>query len=134
MIYILDSNTLIAIFNSENGAQKVADIINSSSNDCFIHAVNLCEIYCGYRRHEGEQVAQSVIKNILDMKIYIREDLDIDFWKRVGFYKSELRKISLADCFCIALGERLKGTVLTCDHHEFEPVKSGKLVKVEFFR
>jgi hypothetical protein len=56
------------------------------------------------------------------------------FWQRVGQLKGEIRKISLADCFALALSERLHGDVVTSDRHEFDPLVSAGLARVTFIR
>lgn len=46
-----------------------------------------------------------------------RSDCHQAFWEIVGELKSRWRRVSLADCFAIALAVQSEGTVLTCDHH-----------------
>jgi len=134
MIYILDANAIIATIRKEQGADIVITAIDDPSNSCFIHSVNLCEVFYGFRRDFGESKAQNIIQDILSTGIIPREDMDFNFWQQAGRYKADLRRISLADCFCLALANRLDGTVLTSDHHEFDIVASRNLAQVEFFR
>ena len=59
--------------------------------------------------------------------------MDDDFWRRVGEFKARGR-ISLADCFCLALAERLSGQVVTSDHKEFDPIVPLNIVPILFIR
>ena len=46
---------------------------------------------------------------------------ETDLWKAGGNLKARGR-ISLADCFAVALAVREGATILTSDRHEFEPL------------
>ena len=43
-------------------------------------------------------------------------------------------RISLADCFCIALARLENGTVLTSDHREFDKIADASICPVQFIR
>ncbi len=58
----------------------------------------------------------------------------INLCKEAGKYKAELKRISLADCFCITLAKRIGTTVATSDHHEFDKVSTRGIVPVLFIR
>ena len=55
------------------------------------------------------------------------------YWQRVGTLKSAGR-ISLADCFGIALAQILSGDIVTSDHHEFDPLVPLGIVSINFIR
>jgi predicted nucleic acid-binding protein len=61
--------------------------------------------------------------------------MDIDFWKAAGALKARGR-ISLADCFAVALAEHEDAVLLTSGRHEFEPLLAtpGFTTKVQFIR
>lgn len=134
MIYIIDSSAMIAMVKGEEGAQKISSIIDNRSNKCFAHVINLYEVYYGFRRQDGENTAESVIQDLISVGIIPCEDMDFNLWRQAGKYKADFRKISLADCFCLALADRLQGTVLTSDHHEFDYLTQLNIVDIEFFR
>ena len=46
----------------------------------------------------------------------------------------EWRRVSLADCFAIALALLENGTVLTSDHHELDPIAQADLCPIRFIR
>jgi predicted nucleic acid-binding protein len=57
-----------------------------------------------------------------------------DSWRTAGRLKAIYKRVSLADCFAIALAQSLGGTVLTCDHHEFDAIAAANLCAVTFIR
>jgi PIN domain nuclease of toxin-antitoxin system len=134
MNYVLDSCALIAMLRKEPGGEIVAEMFDAKDNVCYVHAINLCEVFYEFKRNDSEDVAKSVIEDLLEAGLLIKEDLDMDFWQHAGRYKANLRRISLADCFCISLAKRLSGAVVTSDHHEFDAVVNKDLIKVEFIR
>jgi PIN domain nuclease of toxin-antitoxin system len=133
-VYILDACAMIALFKKEEGWEKVAGILNEPEGCCYMHAVNLCEVFYDYRKTDSEEAAQSAIDTILNLGITMRHDLDREFWQTAGRIKAERRKVSLADCFCLTLAQRLSGTVVTCDRHEMEVIEQDGIVPIIFIR
>lgn len=133
MIYVLDGSALIAFARDEPGAEVVERLLDSDDR-CVAHAVNLCELFYDFHRERGEQAAQAVIQALLAATLVIHHDLDDAFWQEVGRIKSDHRRVSLADCFCLALAERVNGTVVTCDHHEFDALVSHAICPIRFIR
>lgn len=134
MNLILDANALIAIVQNEPGGRSVTRMIDDPANTCFVHAVNICEVYYDYLRTEGEPVAKRVISEFMEAPLAIREDMDFEFWQTAGKYKAQLRRISLADCFCLSLALRVGGEVVTADRREFEPVRQQGICPIKFIR
>jgi PIN domain nuclease of toxin-antitoxin system len=134
MKLVLDANALIAIVHNEPGGRSVTRMIDNPSNTCFIHAVNLCEVYYDYMRTNGEQAAKQIITELIGTPLAVREDMDSDFWQLVGRYKVTVRRISLADCFCLALALRVGGELVTADHHEFDAVQQQGICPIKFIR
>ena len=62
------------------------------------------------------------------------EDIDKEFWKQIGDYKAEIKRISLADFFCMVLAKRLNSILITADHHEFDTIYTTGIVSVKFIR
>ncbi len=121
MTLVFDSNALIASLHGEPGGQYVQGLLSDPENVCIVHATNLCEVYYEFRRIGGEAYAQAVLVSLRDAGILVREDMDDDFWQEAGRIKADIRRISLADCFCAALASRLDGEVVTADK-EFAPL------------
>jgi len=134
MNLIFDAGALIAYLRHEQGAEVTRQIFRDSQNICYAHAVNLCEVFYDFRRQSGESVAQQAIQKLLSIGLIARNNMDDHFWQQAGRYKAELRRVSLADCFCIALAQRLDGIVVTTDHHEFDVIAEKNIVPVKFIR
>ncbi len=132
MTLVLDANALIALLNDEPGALLVRDLLRAES--CHIHAINLCEVYYDFLRVDGPAGAEQMLADVVQLQVTVHEDMDSEFWQQVGRYKADLRRISLADCFCLTLANRLGAEVVTSDHHEFDTVESKGLCAVRFIR
>jgi predicted nucleic acid-binding protein len=75
-------------------------------------------------------------QTILDLRaagVVERRDMNRRFWQGVAALKARGR-ISLADCFCIALAQELGADVVTSDRREFGPIASLGIVSVRFIR
>ena len=56
------------------------------------------------------------------------------FWKLVGQYKAQIARVSLADCFALALTKNIRGILLTSDHHEFDRIVPLQICPIHFIR
>jgi predicted nucleic acid-binding protein len=63
-----------------------------------------------------------------------RSDIDEDFRKDVGSIKTAVARISIADCFAVALARRVGLPVLTSDHHQFDNIRERGLCGLQFLR
>jgi PIN domain nuclease of toxin-antitoxin system len=135
MRYVLDACAIIALIRKEEGYFQVRQALESEENICFVHALNLCEVYYDCLRSYGTAQTENLLVKLTEAGLIVRDDMDSDFWKAAGALKTRGR-ISLADCFAVALAEREDAWLLTSDHHEFDPllVTPGFPVKVQFFR
>ena len=133
MKYALDGCAMIALFRNEAGAKVVEELINDKCNKCYAHAINLIEVYYHVARDHGETIADQVLEYLESIGIIVSRDIDQLFVEQVGKLKTRGR-ISLADCFCIALAQRIGGTVVTSDHHEFDALVSLGIVPILFIR
>lgn len=52
----------------------------------------------------------------------------------MGQYKADIRRISLADCFALALTKTMRGRLLTSDHHEFDKIVPLGICPITFIR
>ena len=133
LTFIFDSSAIIAFLWGEEGANVVESLIINPQNICIIHAINLCEVYYDIIRRSDESNAQSIITKLASV-ITIREDMNSEFWQLAGNYKANLRRISIADCFCMAISQKLGGTIVTSDHHEFDAIVKQGIVTAKFIR
>lgn len=134
MIYTLDTCAVLAIIRNENEAGKVISLIDDNSNRCYIHSINVCEIFYQCSREYGEDIAFKVIQNLFKTGVVMREDLDYSFIIEVGRLKAKMKRISIADCCGLCLSKRLNGVFVTSDHHELDPLVSSSQFNISFFR
>jgi uncharacterized protein with PIN domain len=125
---------MIAYLRGEPGADQVESRLRDDSELCVAHAVNLCEVYYKAVRRSGELVASSAIQDLKVMGLVVREDLDEAFWRQVGSYKAGANSIPLADCFVVALANRLNAEALTADHPDFDAIAEQGICRIAFIR
>jgi predicted nucleic acid-binding protein len=92
------------------------------------------EVYYDFYRQAGKQGADLAIASVDQAGVILREDMDPAFWEDAGAIKADHRRISIADCFCIALARRVGGEVVTGDHHELDRIVPLGLCPVRFIR
>jgi PIN domain nuclease of toxin-antitoxin system len=125
-IYVLDACALIALLESEKGADKVEDIYIKSVNRKAIvvmNKVNLFEVYYGFYRERGKEYAVNTLSAIQNSSIIISE-FSYDIFAEAGRLKAKY-KISLADSIALAQAVVTDGSLLTADHHEFDIIEQS---------
>jgi PIN domain nuclease of toxin-antitoxin system len=132
MTFVLDACAIIALLKNESGAEIVDRLLLEQT--CMAHSVNLCEVYYDFLKAENENVAQKAINDLEKYGLIFREDMDQEFWKEVGSYKAGIKRVSLADCFAIALANREQAVLVTSDHHEFDHISEQGICQVMFIR
>jgi PIN domain nuclease of toxin-antitoxin system len=132
-IEVLDACALVALIDGEPGGPLVESLLKDPGATCYVHSVNLCEVYYQLIRVGGAVTARQVIDDLLSLGLIVKDDLDRAFWEAVGERKAHGR-ISLADCFCLSLAIRLGGRVVTADHKEFDPLVPLGLCPILFMR
>ena len=125
---------MIAYLRGETGADVVSNVLLEPSHQSFAHALNLCEVYYDFYRASGAAIASEAVKDLIAVGIQPRHDISLEFWQAAGVLKANLRRVSLADCFAIALAQALSGRVLTSDHGEFDSLSAQGVCEVEFIR
>lgn len=133
MIYILDASAAIAFLRGEPGADAVSAILIDPAHEVLVHALNLCEVYYDFYRANGETAARDAVRDLLALGVRLRSDFSTEFWQAAGALKARGR-ISLADCFAVTLAQVVGGSVLTSDHHEFDPLAERDVCSVSFIR
>ncbi len=134
IVYIMDACAIVAFLTGEAGNMIVARLLADPNNLCFIHAVNLCEVYYDAVRRTDVATARQDMAALLAGGLVLRTDLDTAFWQSVGELKVNPGKLSLADCFALALAQQENGTLVTSDHHEFDPIAPLNLCPILFIR
>ena len=121
--YVLDSYAMIAYFEDEAGADRVARILRQliqGKAKGYMSVVNWGEVYYNTMREEGVAEAEKVILQLDKFPIQMVEvnrDLAYEAAKLKGKYR-----IAYADCFAVALSVKLNASLVTGDP-EFKKLK-----------
>lgn len=134
MIFVLDASAMIAFLRDEPGADLVAEVLLDSGSQCYAHALNLCEVFYDFHRASGREEALQAIDDLARVGVIEDANLSSGVWQAAGTLKADLRRVSLADCFAIELADRLNGTILTSDHHEFDVLAELRMCRIRFIR
>ncbi len=114
--YVIDSFAMIAFFENEPGAEKVADVLNALMKQkakAFMSVINWGEVYYNTMRVQGINKAEEVIAQIKKYPIQL-VSVDQGLTYKAAKLKGE-HKIAYADCFAAALSSKLKAPVITGD-------------------
>jgi PIN domain nuclease of toxin-antitoxin system len=134
MTTVFDASALIALLSMEQGALIVRQTLRDNPGACYVHAVNLCEVYYHVARVRDTPTAGRTVQLLGSTGIVVREDMDAAFWQDAGRLKATYVRVSLADCYCLALARRIGGEALTADHHEFDALTPHGLCPIRFIR
>ncbi len=102
-VYVLDACAVLAFLHQEEGAEVVASLLQDTHSRRLIHAINACEVYYDLYRRSGEEAAAAVESILEKSGLEIESSMSSDFWQVAGRLKAVWRRISLADCFALAL-------------------------------
>jgi len=131
--HVLDAGAIIAHLEGEAGGEQVEELMFDPAERCLVHSVNIVEVHYHVTRLAGEPAAAQAISELVSNGVIIRSDLDEAFWESVSRLKVK-GNISIADCFCIALAQRLSAEVVTTDHRDFDPLVPLGLCRITFIR
>lgn len=129
----MDSYAMIAFFENEPGAEKVALILKSlleRKAKAYMSVINWGEIYYNTLREQDAETAEKVIEQL---KQYPIELVDAD--QKITYEAAKLKgryKIAYADCFTAALSHRLKAVIVTGDP-EFKILAKEGLIEINWF-
>jgi len=132
--FVLDACALIAFLDDEEGADKVEDILRKARrNECaiYMNKLNILEIYYGIFREDSKEKAEKTLSKILALPIIVIDRLKDDVFKEAGRLKATY-KISLADSIVLAEAKIRKASILTTDHHEFDPIDKEEGEEIVF--
>ena len=87
-----------------------------------------------FHRTGGIENAGYAVASLLKLGLKRNNAMDTGLWQTAGEIKSVWRRVSLADCFALALTKRLDATLLTSDDHELDPIAAANLCRIEFIR
>ena len=132
-VYVFDACAVVALLQTEAGADVVIGLLQDEGR-CLVHAINVCEVYYDLYRREGEEVANGVNEVLEGYGFEMVEEVPPTLWKTAGKLKGAWKKVSLADCFALALSIEESATLVTSDHHELEPLAQAKVCPIRFIR
>lgn len=114
--YILDSYAMIAYFEDEPGADRVAQVLRQlirGKAKGFMSVIHWGEIYYNTMREQGVSEAEKVILQLDKFPIQI-----VDVNKELAYEAAKLKgefHIAYANCFAAALSVKLKANLITGD-------------------
>ncbi len=132
-VYVFDACAVIALLDDELGAEVVEALLEKE-NRCLIHFLNVCEVYYHVYRRGGRERATKLEAILRSYGFELVDVLLPVLWQEASELKAEWRRVSLADCFALALAIREKATLVTSDHHELDPVAQAGLCPFRFLR
>jgi len=115
-VRVLDSYSLIAYFEGEEGADKMIEIFKAardSGRSLFLPVVNWGEVYYITLREAGRERAEEVAHLISTLPIQIIP-ADLELTKGAAELKAS-KKMSYADCFAAALAKLRRAELVTGD-------------------
>lgn len=133
-VYIFDACAIIALLDAEPGAEVVEALLADESHRCVVHLLNVCEVYYHVYRRTDRRRADK-LRGVLERYGFeIEDSLVPALWQEASQLKAEWRRVSLVDCFAVALAIREKATLVTSDHHELDPIAAAGLCPFRFIR
>lgn len=120
---VLDSYSLIAYLENEDGAEKMIEVFRvarDSGRALFLSVVNWGEVYYITLREAGRERAEAVAQLISTLPIQIIS-VDLELTKQAAEFKA-IKKMSYGDCFAAALAKLRKAELVTGDE-EFKQVE-----------
>ena len=118
---VLDACALIAFTTSEPGAEVVGAYI-AEPGRCRMHAINVAEVLYDAMRRDTSATLARLTLDLGGLGVSVDWTLDDPLVGRAAEIKATWRRVSLADCFAVALAERLRGSLVTTAHHELDPL------------
>ncbi|MBC7113656.1 MAG: type II toxin-antitoxin system VapC family toxin [Candidatus Methanomethyliales bacterium] len=113
--YVVDAGVLFLFFIDDERVKPYFDEVIRGEAQAFISDVNLAEYYYKTCEKLGKEVADLRYHQIRGSDLEIVATDEELTWK-AGEKKCKHRgRLSLADCFCLALAELKKATALTTD-------------------
>ena len=114
--YVLDSYAMIAYFEDEPGADRVALVLKQlirGKAKGFMSVVNWGEVYYNTMREQGISEAEKVVVQLDKFPIEV-----VDVNKELAYETAKLKgefRIAYADCFAVALSMKLGAAIVTGD-------------------
>jgi predicted nucleic acid-binding protein len=134
-IYVFDACALIALFNEEEGADVVADLIMQSNTreiHIYMSVIQVLEVYYDRIKVKGYDFANTVLQSICASSIEIVDNLSLANIREAGRLKNT-HSISLADSIVCAIASCMSAMLVTSDG-ELKPVEAAEKINFLWFR
>ena len=135
-LFILDACALLAVLAMEKGAENIRNLFQKTVDNqavLMMNKINFLEVYYKIYKAYGKVEADNLFKTIEQMPITIKDTLTNGVFKEAGRLKSKY-KLSLADSIAVAESVINKGSLVTADHHEIEPIEMAEKINITWFR
>jgi PIN domain nuclease of toxin-antitoxin system len=133
MTFVLDACAIIAVLNAEEGADKVMDVLEraeAGAVSVLMHRANLLEVYYDRWKALDADVAQATLRKIHASPITIVQPVATDLLSDAFLHEAARFKVvygmPLGDCFLCATASVSKGTIVTSDHTDLDPVEEAE--------
>jgi predicted nucleic acid-binding protein len=116
----------------ETGAENIRDLFQRTVDHqalLVMNKFNFLEVYYKIYRAYGKIEADNLLNTIEQMPISIKDTLTNEVFKEAGRLKSKY-KLSLPDSIAVAESIISKGSLVTADHHEIEPIEASEKIDV----
>ncbi len=133
-VYVFDACAIIALLQDEPGATVVDRLLEKENHRFLIHSLNACEVYYDLYLRDGEAVADGLEEVLVGYGFELSPAMSSELWRSAGKLKAQWRRVSLADCFALALTLREAGTLVTSDHHELDRLAHEGVCPIQFIR
>lgn len=111
---VLDAGALSLHFVDHPGVRRYFDAIITRRSDGLIHAVNLAEFYYKTCQKSGKQTADTWYYQLKNSELSIVDGDELE--KPAGLEKCrQSPRLSLADCFALALAKAENALLITTD-------------------
>jgi len=131
--YILDACALIAALTDEPGVEVIEPLFLRTDAEIVMNKLNLLEVYYNIYRYAGAKAADEVLDEITRSPIRVLSEITEAVFKEAGKLKASYR-ISLADAVALAEASVSGGSLVTSDHHEFDPVHKAEDISFVWIR
>jgi uncharacterized protein with PIN domain len=133
-VFILDACALIAFLQEEPGAEVVEDLLEEPGSRCIVHAINAIEVQYDLLLRGANEDANALEQLLAQIGVELEHSLSESLSGAVAGLKARIRRISLADCFALALAQKRDATLVTSDHREFDPIAEAGICRILFIR
>ena len=133
--YVLDACALIAVINSEEGAEAVDNLFQQAYKGevtLYMSIINLLEVNYGFIGDIGFAKTQEILSKIEETPLIVISTISQKAYNEAARIKGTHHRLSLADSVGIATAAEIDGVFVTSDHHELEAIAS-KEAALKFF-